>query len=49
MSEWDTGRYAKPADPYADHRCPCGHLVYADEPDHTQCRFCSCLDHARPQ
>jgi hypothetical protein len=42
---------SKSLDHYAEHRCPCGHIVYADDGVGASCRFCSCLAHecaARP-
>jgi hypothetical protein len=32
-------------DPYAAHRCACGHLVYADDSPGGPCRFCPCQSH----
>jgi hypothetical protein len=32
-------------DPYAAHRCSCGHLQYADQKPGDKCRFCDCSDH----
>lgn len=32
-------------DPYAAHRCACGHLVYRDDLRGGPCRFCECQAH----
>lgn len=46
MTRSHDSEYTPPADPYADVRCECGHLVYPDRPN--SCRWasdCSCKDH----
>jgi len=35
-------------DAYAEHRCVCKHLVYADDVLGENCRWCDCTDH-RPR
>jgi hypothetical protein len=45
--------YTPSHDPYAAHRCECGHLVYADDVIGMQCRWfreggCRCVNH-RPK
>jgi hypothetical protein len=35
-------------DPYAEHRCKCRHIVYADDQPGGKCRFCGCTDHQAP-
>jgi hypothetical protein len=38
---------------YAEHRCMCGHIVYADMNEGDRCRWnytgdCDCTDHRTP-
>lgn len=35
-------------DDYAEHRCQCKHIVYADDTPGDACRFCDCTDHRAP-
>lgn len=39
---------ARTRDDYAEFRCKCKHLVYADDTVGDGCRFCSCLAHECP-
>jgi hypothetical protein len=39
------GGRAPVRDDYAEHRCKCRHLVYADDQPGGQCRWCGCTDH----
>ena len=32
-------------DDYAEHRCECGHLQYANQEPGGNCQFCACSDH----
>lgn len=51
MTREHTQGYTLPTDPYAAHRCGCGHIVYADDQPGERCRWnyvgagCGCTDH----
>jgi len=33
---------------YADYRCICGHIVYANDTPGEPCQFCACQSHTAP-
>lgn len=51
MTRSHSSRYARPADPYKQYRCPdCKHIRYAGERAGDPCRWCgdACPNHATP-